>query len=132
MRKELPAPISLSRKLEQVEALWTPHRIAQFDGHQLFLARVQGDFVWHDHKDHDEVFMPLGGTLLLDLEDSSDGSVKEVRVVPGEVIVVPAGVRHRPRTPDGEEVTLLVIDPMEMKHTGDVESEMTVDEYREI
>lgn len=119
-------------KLEQVKDLWTPHRIARFDGHQLFLARVQGEFVWHDHKEHDEVFIPVGGTLLMDLEDSADGSVKEVRVDPGELLVVPAGVRHRPRTLEGEEVTLLVIDPMEMNHTGDVRDEMTVDEYREI
>lgn len=132
MRKKLPSPISLSKKLRQVEALWTPHRIAQFDGHQLVLARVQGEFVWHDHREHDEVFLPIGGTLIMDLEDPADASVEEVRVDPGEVIVVPAGMRHRPRTLDGEEVTLLVIDPMDVKHTGDVRDEKTVDAYPEI
>ena len=132
MKNELPSAISLQKKLEQVEALWTPHRIAQFDGHQLVLARVQGEFVWHDHGDHDEVFIPIGGTLLMDLEDPEDASIKEVRVGPGEVLVVPAGVRHRPRTPEGEEVTMLVIDPMNVKHTGDVRDEKTVEEYPEI
>ena len=132
MRKEAPSSISLSKKLEQVKDLWTPHRIARFDGHQLVLARVQGEFVWHDHKDHDEVFLPIGGTLLMDLEDPTGGPVREVQVGPGEVLVVPAGVRHRPRTREGEEVTMLVIDPMDVKHTGDVRDEKTVDDYREI
>ena len=76
--------------------------------------------------------MPIGGTLLMDLEDPKDASIKEVRVGPGEVLVVPAGVRHRPRTPEGEEVTMLVIDPMNVKHTGDVRDEKTVEEYPEI
>jgi len=53
-------------------------------------------------------------------------------VKPGEVIVVPAGVRHRPRTHPNEEVTLLVIDPMNVKHTGDVQDEKTVETYPEI
>lgn len=132
MRKEIPTPISLVQKLSQVKDLWTPHRIAQFDGHQLVLARVQGEFVWHDHRDHDEVFLPIGGTLILDLENPADGTLNEVRVDPGELVVVPAGMRHRPRTLEGQEVTLLVIDPMGVKHTGDVRDEMTVDAYPEI
>lgn len=132
MRNEIPSPISLQEKLTQVQALWTPHRIAQFDGDQLVLARIQGEFVWHDHKEHDEVFLPIGGTLIMDLEESDGGSPKEVRVEPGQVIVVPKGMRHRPRTLEGQEVTLLVIDPMDVKHTGDVQDAKTVDEYPEI
>ena len=127
-----PTSISLSEKFEQVKALWTPHRIAQFDGHQLLLARIEGEFVWHDHSDHDEVFLPISGTLLMDLEDQTSGAVREVRVEPGQVLVVPAGVRHCPRTLDGEEVTMLVIDPMGVKHTGDVRDPKTVDEYPKI
>ncbi|MEM9379214.1 MAG: cupin domain-containing protein [Planctomycetota bacterium] len=121
-----PVPIRLSEKLDQVTALWTPHRIARFDGHQMVLARVEGEFVWHGHEDHDEVFLPLSGELWIDFEGAESR-----RVLPGEVLVVPAGTRHRPRT-EGGEVTMLVIDPMEVRHTGEVTSERTVDEYPEI
>ncbi len=121
-----PVAIDLNAKLEQVHSLWTPHRVATFDGYQLVLARVRGEFVWHDHADHDEVFLPLTGTLLIDFED---GVTR--RVEPGQLLVVPKGVPHRPRT-EGGEVTMLVIDPLGVKHTGDVASERTVETYPEI
>ena len=121
-----PEPIDLHAKMEQVRPLWTPHRVGRFDGHQLLLARVDGEFVWHQHDDHDEVFIPLRGTLLLDFEG---GVTREVP--PGSLLVVPAGVPHRPRTA-GEEVEILVLDPMGVKHTGEVRNERTVDEYPEL
>lgn len=116
-------PLNLDAKLEQVNALWTPHRIGTFDGHQLLLARIDGEFVWHDHGDHDEVFMPLSGVLWVDF----DGGESR-RVLPGEILVVPAGMRHRPRT-EGGEVTMLVVDPLDVRHTGDEVSDRTVGSY---
>lgn len=121
-----PEVISLTAKLEDVRGTWTPHRVARFDGHQLLLARVEGEFVWHDHQDHDEVFVPLDGTLTVDFE----GGVSR-RVRPGEVLVVPRGVRHRPRAEAGV-VSLLLIDPLTVKHTGDEVSELTVSDYPEL
>ena len=123
---KVPDTIRLDEKLALVERLWTPHRIARFDDHQLFLARLEGDFVWHRHEDHDEVFLPLSGTLFVDFED---GTTR--RVGPGELLVIPAGLPHRPRT-DGEPVAMLAIDPMDVRHTGEVESERTVHEFPEI
>lgn len=121
-----PEPIRLADKLAQFSAQWTPHRIGRFDDHQLLLARIEGEFVWHDHADHEEVFLPIEGTLLMDFED---GTTR--RVGPGEILVVPRGTRHRPRTEDGE-CRVLVIDPMETQHTGGVVSDKTVEEYPEI
>ncbi|MDG1491528.1 MAG: cupin domain-containing protein [Planctomycetota bacterium] len=121
-----PEPVDLHAKMDEVRPLWTPHRVGRFDGHQLLLARVDGEFVWHQHDDHDEVFIPLRGTLLLDFEG---GVTREVR--PGSLLVVPKGVVHRPRT-EGGEVEMLVLDPMGVKHTGDVQDERTVDEYPEL
>lgn len=122
-----PLHVDLAAKLDLVERLWTPHRVATFDDHQLVLARVSGEFVWHDHKEHDEVFLPISGTLLMDFEGRDT-----VEVGPGQLLVVPAGTRHRPRTHAGEECQMLVIDPLDVKHTGDTESALTVDEYPSI
>ncbi|MEO0478076.1 MAG: cupin domain-containing protein [Planctomycetota bacterium] len=118
--------IDLAAKFDLFDRQWTPHRIARFDGHQLVLAKVEGEFVWHDHADHDEVFLPIDGVLLMDFEN---GHTVEVR--PGEVLVVPKGTRHRPRTRDGE-CRVLLIDPLDVQHTGDEKTELTVDDYPEI
>ena len=122
-----PTPIDLTAKLSLFDAQWTPHRVARFDGHQMVLAKVEGEFVWHAHAGHDEVFLPLRGQLLVEFRD---GTISEVG--PGQVLVVPAGVEHLPRTRPGEEVHLLVLDPLDVEHTGGVASELRVDEYREI
>ena len=102
---DAPEVLDIDEKLASFDALWTPHRIARFDGHQLLLAKVEGEFVWHDHADHDEVFMPLTGVLTMDLEGAPSR-----RIGPGQVLVVPMGV----------------------KHTGDEVCDRTVEDYPEI
>lgn len=119
----MTATVNLAEKLAQFTARWTPHRVATFDRYQLVVAKVEGEFVWHDHEDHDEVFLPLNGVLLVDVEGGPTH-----RVEPGELLVIPAGTRHRPRT-EGGEVQLLVIDPLDVKHTGKEVTDQTVEEY---
>lgn len=123
---QTPKPVDIEAKLGLVDRQWTPHRIATFDGYQIFVARLEGEFVWHSHAEHDEVFFPIDGELLVDFED---GPTAEVQ--PGQFLVVPAGLRHRPRTRSGE-CRVLVIDPQVMQHTGGEISERTVEDYPEI
>ncbi len=101
---------------------WSPKIIAELNGQQIKLAKVQGDFVWHDHADEDELFLVYKGTLLLDFRDR-----ETVVLHPGELYVVPRGVQHRPRTKDDEEVWLMLMEPAATKHTGEVKTEMTVE-----
>jgi mannose-6-phosphate isomerase-like protein (cupin superfamily) len=46
-------------------------------------------FFWHSHPDPDEVFIVLEGVLLVELETA------RYEVNAGEMLTVPAGVRHR-------------------------------------
>jgi len=101
---------------------WSPKIIGELNGQQLKLAKVKGEFVWHDHEDEDELFMVYKGTLLLDFRDGTT-----VELNPGEFHIVPKGVEHRPRTRDDEEVWLMLMEPASTKHTGDVQTDMTVD-----
>jgi mannose-6-phosphate isomerase-like protein (cupin superfamily) len=88
------------------------------------LVKVKGEFVWHRHADEDELFLVLRGTLTIELRDGV------VTIGPGEMVVVPRGVEHRPVAV--EEVHLMLIEPAGIRHTGDVESELTVHEYSRI
>ena len=85
------------------------------------LAKLQGDFVWHKHDHEDELFVVQRGTLIMDFRD------KTVEVKAGEILTVSKGVEHRPRT-NGEEVFIMLIEPKETKHTGNVITEKTVTE----
>ncbi len=115
--------INISDKLNLFQEQWTPKIIADLNGQHVKLAKIQGDFVFHNHANEDELFYILSGELYMDFEDHT------VLLGPGEMIVVPAGVEHRPRTKDGQEVHLMLVEPHSTKHTGEVQHELTKESY---
>ena len=122
----MPKSINVASKLSQFSEQWSPRRIATVDDMQVIVAKISGEFVWHSHESEDELFFVQKGTLLMQFRDRTE------TVGEGEMIVVPAGVEHCPKTNDGEECHILVFEKLATKHTGDVEHEMTVSEYPEI
>ena len=83
-------PINLSEKLAKFDDRWAPKVIAEMNDYQLKLAKLEGEFVWHDHKDTDEVFLVLDGRLVLELRDGKVelGPAKECHVM----LIEPRGV----------------------------------------
>ena len=119
-------PINIQEKFSKFSAHWHPHRIATVDDMQVILAKIKGEFVWHQHDEEDELFYVQKGTLEMHFRD-------RVEIVnEGEIIVVPKGVEHCPKTRDGEEVHLLLFEKLATKHTGDVDHEKTQTEYPDI
>ena len=116
--------IDLAEKLTRFDDHWNPRIIADLNDSQVKLAKVQGEFVWHAHADEDELFLVLHGTLVIELRDGA------VTLGPGEMVVIPKGVEHRPVA--REEVHLMLVEPKGIRHTGEVESELTVHEYSRI
>lgn len=104
---------------------WSPFVVAEISGTMVKVARLHGEFVWHDHAGEDEGFLVLDGALTIRYEDRPD-----VRLRAGELHVVPRGVRHSPFAE--EECLVALIEPAETAHTGDVESPLTrgIDEQR--
>lgn len=98
--------------------------MAELNGQHVKLVKVKGEFIWHDHADEDEMFLVLRGSLQMEFRD------RTVVVNEGEFIVVPRGVEHRPFA--SEEVELMLFEPVATKHTGDVESDRTVDNQQRI
>ena len=103
--------ISLSRKFNLFSDQWQPRVIAEMNYYQFKIARVQGDFIWHDHPDTDETFFVLEGTLRIDLPDGF------VSVSAGELYVVPKGVQHKPYAE--QEVKIMLIEPRGVVNTGE-------------
>ena len=119
----IPEVINIDEKLSQFEATWTPHIIAQLNGQHVKLAKLEGEFTWHDHAKEDELFLVLTGRLRMQMQDDQ-GEVVEELVEPGEIIVIPQGLQHNPIADPGTSV--LLFEPSATKHTGDKILERTV------
>ena len=116
--------INILSKYKEFEAIWSPHCIAELNDQQVLLAKINGEFVWHSHKDEDELFYVIKGKLNMEYRD------KTVEVLPGEMIVVPKGVEHRPSAKI--ETWILLFEPISTKHTGNLITEITKDNYPKI
>lgn len=105
--------VNLSDKLATVAEQWRPKIVAELNGQEVKVAKLEGEFVWHKHDAADEMFLVLKGELRIDFRDRS------VELSPGELLVVPRGVEHRPVAE--EEVELVLFEPAGVRNTGDVE-----------
>ena len=103
--------VDLAAALATFDEPYTPRIVARMNDYKLMVVKAQGEFVWHSHPETDDVFLVLGGELVIDLRDRS------VTLGPGELFVVPRGVQHRPRSERGAEV--LLIEPAGTVNTGD-------------
>ena len=114
--------VNVMEKFSLFDKQWTPHIIGELNGQYIKLCKLKDDFVWHSHDNEDELFMVFKGILFMDFRDGKTVEVKE-----GEILIVPKGIEHRPRT-NGEIVYNLLFEPKTTLHTGNVESNKTVNE----
>jgi mannose-6-phosphate isomerase-like protein (cupin superfamily) len=103
--------VNLAEKLATFSEHWQPRTVAQYNGNDIMVVRLLGEFTWHKHDETDDFFLVLKGRLVIELVDRS------VSLGPGELFVVPRGVEHRPVA--REEVHLLLIEPSGTPNTGD-------------
>jgi len=114
--------VNLQEKLALIPTYWDPHVVGSLNGQEVKLARVKGEFIWHQHENEDELFLVLKGVLDLELPSGT------VSLSPGEFFIVPRGVEHRPVA--REEVHLLLFEPATTVNTGNVINERTVERPR--
>ncbi len=112
--------INLMNKFSLFDEKWTPKIIGELNNQYVKLCKLEGEFVWHSHENEDELFMVFKGKLLMDFRDGRTVEVNE-----GEILIVPKGVEHKPYT-NGDVVFNLLFEPKTTKHTGDVNSTLTV------
>lgn len=109
--------ISFAQKFSLLRECWQPKVVAEMNDYQFKVVKLQGDFIWHDHRDTDETFIVIEGELRIDFRDGA------VRVAAGEMFVVPKGVEHKPFAE--REVKLLLIEPRGVPNTGHEGGERT-------
>ena len=112
--------INLKEKYSKFTKHWSPRIIAEMNDYQFKLAKIKGEFVWHDHKHTDETFIVIEGEMSLKFRDG------EVKLSEGEMYVVPKGIEHKPCAEN--ECKILVVEPRGVINTGDAGGELTINE----
>jgi mannose-6-phosphate isomerase-like protein (cupin superfamily) len=103
--------INLAQKLSTFVEHWQPRTVGVYNGHDLMVVKVKGEYHWHRHADTDDFFLVLKGRLTIRLRD------RDVTLGHGEMFVVPKGVEHCPVAE--EEVHMLLIEPTGTPNSGD-------------
>lgn len=116
--------VNLSEKFGLFQERWNPKIVGEINDSHVKLAKLQGEFVWHQHEAEDELFLVVKGQLLIKLRDS------EIRLDVGEFVVIPRGVEHLPVAE--EEAWVLFLEPKSTLNTGDVQNERTVETLERI
>lgn len=111
--------INLAQKFSLFQEPWSPRIVAEMNDSYLKLARLNGEFVWHHHDAEDELFLVIQGELTIQLRE------RDLHLSPGELVVIPKGVEHKPFA-EGE-VQVLMLEPKSTRNTGNVQSERTVE-----
>ena len=111
--------INFREKLGRIAEHWQPRVVAEMNDYQFKLVKLEGDFIWHDHRDTDETFIVLEGELRIDFRDGA------VTIRAGEMFVVPKGVEHKPCAE--REVKMLLIEPRGVLNTGHEGGERTAE-----
>ena len=116
--------INIKEKFSLFTEQWSPKIIGQLNGQDVKLAKLEGEFVWHDHADEDELFYIIKGSLQIEFRDNI------VTLNEGEMLVIPKGIEHKPIAK--EEVWVLLFEPSNIKHTGEVQHKLTKETFEKI
>ena len=111
--------VNLAQKFSLFSDYWSPKIIGELNGQQVKVAKLHGEFVWHQHENEDELFLVVQGRLCIKLRD------RDVTINAGEFFIVPKGIEHLPIAE--EEVHVVLLEPASTLNTGNVRNERTVE-----
>lgn len=115
----MPAPVDLGAALATFHEAWQPRTVATLNDYDVRVAKTVGEFTWHSHPDTDELFLVVKGSLTIRMEAG------DVTLGPGQLYVVPRGMRHQPVSSEGAEIVL--IEPSVTVNTGDSPGSLTAE-----
>jgi mannose-6-phosphate isomerase-like protein (cupin superfamily) len=109
--------VIIGEKLALFNDFWNPRIVGELNGQHVKLAKLKGEFVWHQHESEDELFLVLEGEFKIEFRD------KIVHLKKGEFIIVPKGIEHKPVAEN--EVSIMLFEPISTLNTGDKKGDLT-------
>jgi mannose-6-phosphate isomerase-like protein (cupin superfamily) len=116
--------VNIAKKFKQIGDNWKPFIVAEFNGQYVKLDKLKGAFIWHHHKDEDEMFPVVKGRFRMELKE------RHLWLEEGEFIIIPRGVEHRPVAE--EEAHILLFEPASTLNTGNIRNERTLNKIERI
>jgi len=111
--------VDVAETFARFKEQWSPKIVGELNGQMVKLVRFQGEFVWHQHEHEDEMFLVIDGTFRMELRDGN------IDLKPGQFLIVPRGVEHRPVAE--RECQVMLFEPASTLNTGDVRNERTLE-----
>jgi len=109
--------VNLAEKFSLFDEHWSPKLVGELNEQYVKIAKLQGEFVWHQHEAEDELFLVIQGSLTIRLRE------RDVVLEEGEFLIVPRGVEHKPFAES--EAHVLMFEPKTTLNTGNVRDERT-------
>ena len=120
--------VNLAQKFSQFSEHYSPKIVGEVNDAYVKVTKLQGDFMWHHHETEDELFLVVKGELRMKIREN--GAEHEVRIGPGEFIIIPHGVEHFPSA--DEETHIMLLEPKSTLNTGNLNNERTIAELERI
>ncbi len=116
--------VNIAEKFSLFKSYWDPKIVGELNNQYVKLAKLKGEFVWHNHEDEDEFFMVVKGKLTIKLREG------DIELNAGEFYIIPKGVDHMPVAET--EVHVLMFEPKSTVNTGNIDSDKTIDTLEKI
>lgn len=116
--------VNLAEKLSLINDYWNLRIAGELNGQQVKLVKFKGPFEWHYHENEDELFYVIKGNFDMEFRD------KTITISEGEFLIVPRMTEHRPNA--REEVEVMLFEPASTINTGNIITEKTVIDLKNI
>ena len=112
--------INIKQKFSKFSEYWSPKVLAEMNDYEFKIARIKGEFIWHNHTETDEVFIVIEGNMKILLRG------KTIQLSKGDLYVVPKGTDHKPVAE--KECKLMLVELKGTKNTGSETHKLTAED----
>ena len=109
--------INIKHKFSKFSEYWSPKVLAEMNDYQFKIAKIKGEFIWHNHSETDEVFIVIEGSMKILLKGET------IKLSKGDLYVVPTGIDHKPVAE--KECKLMLVELKGTKNTGSETHKLT-------
>jgi mannose-6-phosphate isomerase-like protein (cupin superfamily) len=99
---ELEGLQDLAKMAEELSGGYENRILCAINDHVVRISRMTEPYFWHFHPNSDELFIGVGGTVILETEE------QRVELGPGQIFKVARGVKHRTAPAGASSVNLTI------------------------